>query len=163
MSALCWLKPSLGARMPLLATGSADRTLRIWDPQKGTLAEPASLVQTLYRHTGTVTAIASIQGYILSGSTDCKIHLWRATAKRTALLYPTHEHVRVLATMPAWVTCMTAAPESLHDDGDNDMFVADSDANVIRIAVANGCASHMPTCGWTPALRWSCAVVWSSA
>lgn len=45
VTALCTLRTSSAINMPLVASGSADRTICLWDPKRGTSVEPAVLVQ----------------------------------------------------------------------------------------------------------------------
>eukprot|EP00959_Pyramimonas_sp_CCMP1952_P299762 6269972-Pyramimonas_sp.AAC.1 len=54
---------------------------------------PTLLMQTMTGHGGTVTAVARVGDYLVTGSTDCKIFLWRAEAGREAAFYPWFEHL----------------------------------------------------------------------
>lgn len=82
--------------MPLLLTGSADRCIKVWDPRKGNPIEPSILVQTLYKHTGTVTALVACGDHIVSGSVDRTVRLWKAVDGCRALMYPPLEQVKLL-------------------------------------------------------------------
>lgn len=79
--------------MPLLLTGSADRCIKVWDPKKGNAIEPSILVQTLYRHSGTVTALVVCGDHVISGSTDRTVRLWKVVDGCRALMYPPLEQV----------------------------------------------------------------------
>jgi WD40 repeat protein len=138
VTALCSVPPTASISMQLLASGSADRKIQIWDPKKGSSVDPPALVQTLYRHDGTVTAICNPVGYLVTGGTDCSVHMWRISEDCLTLLYPTFEYIRVLATMPAWVTSISNAPICIQEEKD-ELFVSDSAANVLRIMVSMQC------------------------
>ena len=56
----------------LLASGSDDMTVRLWEVESG------RLMRTLAGHTGTVFALASLPGGLLaSGSGDETVAVWR--------------------------------------------------------------------------------------
>jgi WD40 repeat protein len=135
VTALCSLLPSASIPFHLLASGSADRKVHIWDPKKGSTVDRAALVQTLYRHDGTVTAICNPNGYLITGATDYSVRMWRISEDHETLLYPSFEYIRVLATMPAWVTCITNSSGCIHEEKDG-LFVSDSAANVLQIMVS---------------------------
>ena len=68
-----WVRRSFARlRLTVAATGSADRTCRIWDVQRG------ACVRLLTGHDGAVTSLAiSPDGrYLASGSDDLTIKLW---------------------------------------------------------------------------------------
>ena len=56
----------------LLAGGSGDRTVKLWDVRTGHLA------RTLEGHTGTVTSVAFSpdSAFLISGSNDCAVRIW---------------------------------------------------------------------------------------
>ena len=64
-----------------LASGSRDKTVRLWSPQGHSLA-------TLHHHQGSVTALASLGSTLWSGSRDRHIALW-------------NEHGHLLHSFPA--------------------------------------------------------------
>ena len=58
----------------LLASGSGDKTMRLWEVGGG------RLVPTLTGHTGVVMALAGLPGVLLaSGSEDETVVVWRGT------------------------------------------------------------------------------------
>ena len=74
---------AFGSRDTVIATGSADKTVRLWNGKTG------ELTRTLTRHTEEVTGVAfSRNGRTLaSGSADGTVRLWYV---------PTGEHMRML-------------------------------------------------------------------
>lgn len=156
MTALCSLPPSATIPMQLLASGSADWKVHIWDPKKGSPVDRPALVQTLYRHDGTVTAICNPSGFLITGATDCSVRMWRISEDHKTLLYPSFEYIRVLATMPAWVTCITNSSGCIHE-GKDDLFVSDSAANVLPIMVSMQYALQL-WCSATNSMHWLASV-----
>ena len=56
----------------LLTSGSADNTIKIWDPKTW------ECIQTLEGHTRCVYSVAwNFQGKLASGSVDCRIKIWK--------------------------------------------------------------------------------------
>ena len=155
MTALCCV-PSRGTTATdLVASGSADRKIMVWAPNKGNHVSPAAHIQTLHKHEGTVTALLALDTRFLSGSTDCTVRLW-APQQRGALLHPSFAQVRVLQTMPAWVTSIVSCPPGATPDLAGSIFVADSEANIAR--TRQGAASSGPaTCDKCDALAPRCS------
>lgn len=62
--------------MDLLITGSADRTIKLWEP-KNTKSNPC--FQTIIGHGGTVISMALIQKVqlLVTSSTDKTMRIWR--------------------------------------------------------------------------------------
>ena len=82
----------------LLASGSADCTVRLWDPTTG------ATVQTLERHSNSVRAVAfSPDGMLLaSGSADRTVQLWDPTTGAT---------VQTLEDHSGWVQAVAFSPD----------------------------------------------------
>ena len=70
----------LGADGLLLFSGSADRTIRLWDP--AVKDKSKACVQVLRGHGGTVTALTCVEGVLVSCSTDRTIKVWKAEEGR---------------------------------------------------------------------------------
>lgn len=91
------------SRPGLLVSGSADRSLIVWDPW----STDKLRVQTLVAHEGTVTALCSSKDSLVSGSTDGSVKVWRPQAQRNLLLYPWFAVVQTISTFDCWVTSIT--------------------------------------------------------
>lgn len=66
-------------------TGSADMTIRIWNPKNGTLVQDPKL-HALSAHTGSVNFLVSLDEFLMSASSDRSVVVWRGTnihAKKT--------------------------------------------------------------------------------
>jgi len=70
----------------LLFSGSADRTIKVWDPWVRELKD--SCIQTVVGHGGTINALACGTDCLVSCSNDCTIKVWRPDRDRRILLYP---------------------------------------------------------------------------
>jgi hypothetical protein len=134
VTALCCLHACAAISLPLVASGSADRRICLWFPSRGTYPDTATLVQTIHRHEGTVTALAAHGSMLVSGATDCTVRLWRPAQDRGALRYPQFEQVKLLHTMPSWVSSIALPQSGGPDDAHNTFFVSDSSANALRVA-----------------------------
>lgn len=102
VSAICSVRrddsSDLG-RCGLIVTGSVDMSIKLWDYQGKVTLDPTVCVQTLYGHSGTITALVLKGGYILSSSTDKTIRVWRPGPGREQLMYPWYElQVRLMGT-----------------------------------------------------------------
>lgn len=64
-------------------------------------------MQTVFGHEGTVTALAQVGPYLVSGSTDKTVRLWRAGEGRKAAMYPWFEEHARLGTMDGWVKSLS--------------------------------------------------------
>eukprot|EP00242_Pyramimonas_sp_CCMP2087_P012444 CAMPEP_0198221630 /NCGR_PEP_ID=MMETSP1445-20131203/84479_1 /TAXON_ID=36898 /ORGANISM="Pyramimonas sp., Strain CCMP2087" /LENGTH=623 /DNA_ID=CAMNT_0043899849 /DNA_START=468 /DNA_END=2336 /DNA_ORIENTATION=- len=127
-------RPGSDIQLPLVVTASADASLKVWDPMK--IKEPgmnkeATCAQTLTGHGGTVTAVVRVGDYLISGSTDRKIFLWRAESGREAAFYPWFEHLKTIATCEGWVNSIHYT--NSRNVGDlGAVYAADSTGAVIR-------------------------------
>ena len=77
--------PNFGPK-GLLFTGSADRTIKVWDPYVREMKD--ACIQSIVGHGGTVNAIACGTDCIVSCSNDNTIKVWRPDRDRRILLYP---------------------------------------------------------------------------
>lgn len=158
VSCLACLPPSTNLPMPLLLSGSADRCIKIWNPNRGNAISPSVLVQTLYRHEGTVTVLATCADHIISGSTDNTVRLWRCSENCQALLYPPFEQARILVTMPAWIVSIAVADSVAQHSSDGSLIVGDFDANIKQIYFTISTRLGIKRCGHTDALFPRCNV-----
>ena len=84
----------------LLASASADRTVKLWDVFGRDLAPKQRCVQTLVGHSGSVTALSFLRGSLITASTDGTLRIWRSAADRNLLLYPFFEVVQEIGSVP---------------------------------------------------------------
>ncbi|KAG2492355.1 hypothetical protein HYH03_009303 [Edaphochlamys debaryana] len=116
----------------LIVTGSVDSSIKIWDFQGKVVLDPTVCVQTLYGHSGTVTALVISGDYIVSSSTDGTIKMWRQEEGRGQLVYPWFELQGTVAGMEGWVRCL--AFDSSGDVGDlGAIFAADESGGVTKL------------------------------
>lgn len=80
VKAVC-IYPFAGVRsrgtLNLVASCSADSTIKIWSHDPKTLHSTKPCLQTLYGHTAAVTCIAAVHQYLVSGGADGSVLLWR--------------------------------------------------------------------------------------
>ncbi|KAJ4460010.1 hypothetical protein PAPYR_3720 [Paratrimastix pyriformis] len=105
---LLWLE-----RYSLLMSGSADRTIRAWDPFSPNKPQ-GTVVQTLVGHTGSVFSMADYGMYVFSSSADCTIRVWVASPGRDLLLYPFFSPYVVLRDLSSNPTESPPRPERAH-------------------------------------------------
>lgn len=119
----------LGSEGCLLFSGSADRTVRVWDP----LVRDSSkaLVQTLRGHGGTVTCLAYSSGVLITSSTDKTIRVWKADEGRELLLYPWFSPHQVISDLDGWVNAL-----ALHLGESGTLYMADEIGNLCSFRVA---------------------------
>ncbi|KAK3282643.1 hypothetical protein CYMTET_9628 [Cymbomonas tetramitiformis] len=133
VTCLLALEKGAGATLsPLLLSGSADSTIKLWDPSKVTQKGcEGACVQTLGGHGGTVTEMTRCGDYLLSASTDRTVRLWRTVHSRVATLYPWFELQKTLATCDGWVHSLCY--DITHKVGDmGAIYAADSTGAVAR-------------------------------
>ncbi|KAG6418197.1 hypothetical protein SASPL_120397 [Salvia splendens] len=89
LTSVCNLMPKVDSIADqVVATGSKDRTLRLWEfGEEDTIDQPKKIrsVKILRGHTGAVQSIAGIPSsdMLCSGSWDCTINLWNTSATDT--------------------------------------------------------------------------------
>jgi WD40 repeat protein len=61
----------------LVASCSADTTLKLWTHEPKALHSTKPLLQTLYGHTAAVTCVATVHSFLVSGGADGSVLLWK--------------------------------------------------------------------------------------
>jgi WD40 repeat protein len=114
----------------LLITGSADRSIVIWDVWA---SDPANhCVQRLFGHNGTITALASVaagvtsadSGALLSCSVDGTLRVWIPSKGRRLMLYPWLVLSQQIGPLDCWL---------------NALCVRHSDTTMLHVADSSGC------------------------
>jgi WD40 repeat protein len=104
----------------LVATGSADHSIRLWHLWDDELENPC--IQTLLGHGGTVTGLACAKGRLVSSSVDGTVRVWEAASNRGPLLYPWFSVAQTIRCCgDAWINTMC-----LRDGESLALFVGDS-------------------------------------
>ncbi|KAG2447723.1 hypothetical protein HYH02_007183 [Chlamydomonas schloesseri] len=134
VSAICTPRKGDGelGKAGLIVTGSVDSSIKIWDYQGKVILDPTVCVQTLYGHSGTVTALVILGDYIVSSSTDGSIKMWRQEEGRGQLVYPWFELQATVAGMEGWVRCMAYGSSGAVGDL-GAIFAADESGGVTKV------------------------------
>lgn len=121
--------PELG-KDGLLFSGSADRTIKIWDPWGGSEAQLHSrsdhyCVQTIHGHSGSVTCVQLMSQQhhgLVSSSLDHTIRTWYPADGRGLLLYPWYVPAQTIALASGtWPTSLV-----VREGASSALFVGDS-------------------------------------
>lgn len=105
-----------GKSKGFLISGSTDRTIKIWNLTiNGTSNSGTNLIQTVYGHEGSLSALVDGQdGTILSSSVDGTIRVWSPQIGRHLMSSPFFENILTFRTQqplngtvtPTWFTCL---------------------------------------------------------
>lgn len=109
---------------PLLATGSADRTIRVWDPW--VREQEKACIQTIRGHEGSITALASHRRLLFSCSTDATVKIWQMDDGRELLMYPWYSLHETIADSKCWLSAI--ATHFVGESGE--LYVADTEATL---------------------------------
>ena len=116
----------------LVATGSADGTVRLWKaPAIAHMRQQSGwwCTQTLEGHGGTITSITGAPGLLVTGSTDRSVKLWKAVEGRRATFYPWYDLSKTLSVMGSWVTSLSYS--TTHNVGDlGSLYVGEDSGDV---------------------------------
>ncbi|XXQ32732.1 WD domain, G-beta repeat [Plasmodiophora brassicae] len=104
-------------------SGSADRTIRMWNPWVPETDRPC--IQTLVGHNGTVTSIEYDNGTLISSSTDHTIRVWRPQDERAITTYPWYICTQVVSESGDWVNSLSIRPGDAMT-----LFVGDGKGNL---------------------------------
>ncbi|KAF0699348.1 Aste57867_10064 [Aphanomyces stellatus] len=114
----------------LLFSGSADRTIKVWDPTRPYVDEPC--IQTLNAHGGSVTVVKVAGTTLISCSVDRTIKLWQPDKGRALLLHPWYICTQTLSNGGSWPTAICLRSADL-----SNTYVADSTGGVSVYTTAN--------------------------
>lgn len=116
-------------------SGSADRSIKLWDifdPE-----HPPCLRQTYIGHGGSVTAIefapnmGQHPGYMMSGSTDKTVILWKNAEGREMMQYPFYIKMRVF-DLKTWATSLSFVSTRL---AQGELYIGDSAGKIRRLSL----------------------------
>ncbi|EQC29715.1 hypothetical protein SDRG_12487 [Saprolegnia diclina VS20] len=96
---------ALSDKTGILFSGSADRTIKLWDATS-TASLEAGCVQTLNGHGGTITVLRMAGSTLLSGSLDRTIKVWTRDKDRVLLRHPWFMCMQTLSTGGSWPTAV---------------------------------------------------------
>ncbi|KAH9189549.1 hypothetical protein AeNC1_008471 [Aphanomyces euteiches] len=122
----------------LLFTGSADRTIKVWDPTRAYLDEQC--IQTLNAHGGSITALKVAGTTLVSCSVDRTIKLWQPDKGRALLLHPWYVCTQTVSNGGSWPTSICVRATDL-----SSTYVADSTGTVSVYTTANNRERLDPT------------------
>jgi WD40 repeat protein len=86
----------------LLFSGSADRSIKVWDT--GAKGDKDMCIQTLVGHGGTVSDVKYGDDNLISCSIDKTIKIWQAETGREHLLYPWYTCMQTIENGENWAT-----------------------------------------------------------
>lgn len=101
----------------VIVTGSADRTIKVWDPWAKEVEK--GMVQNITDHGGTVLAIIPFDEgrMLISSGTDMRVKIWAPEEGREMLMYPRFVQVGDLSTscsFTEWVRSLACFGDELY-------------------------------------------------
>jgi len=115
-------------------SGASDRDIKLWDIFD--TEHPPCLRQTFSGHGGSITAIefaplmGQHPGYMITGSTDQKIIVWKNAEGREMMMYPFYIKMRVI-DLKTWPTCLCFLSTTRLAQGD--LYIGDSQGKIKRM------------------------------
>lgn len=96
--------------LDVLITGSADRTIKLWEPKNLKTSSP---FQTIIGHDGTVLDMVYLPKVqlLITSSTDFSMRIWRLDKARALLMYPWFVQSQKISEMDShssvgtWLNC----------------------------------------------------------
>ena len=131
---------SVGTSGGLLFTGSADRTIKVWDIW-GDQQQEETCVQTLVGHGATVTAMVdSGYGSIITCACDCTFRIWQPLAGREMLLHAFFSCTQTVSLAPSgsesWANSMALMGSGINQQWS--LYVGDAVGHISVFQHRNG-------------------------
>uniref|UniRef100_A0A383VUZ7 Uncharacterized protein n=1 Tax=Tetradesmus obliquus TaxID=3088 RepID=A0A383VUZ7_TETOB len=116
----------------LLASCSADTTLKLWTHEPKSLHSTKPLLQTLYGHTAAVTCVAAVHSFLVSGGADGAVLLWKP-ADSGLLAIPQFQLVAKLFSSEHWVLSLSCRLQPSEAGAAQGIFVAVANQPLLRL------------------------------
>lgn len=123
----------------LLFSWSADRTVRVWDPESA--SPDQACAQTLRAHGGTITGLVMAGGFLVTSSTDKTLRVWRPEEGRELMLYPWFNLDKTIHYSDCWINALALNPAA---EG-GALYVGDEQGTLsaYRVTMPHGSGLHL--------------------
>ncbi|WIA31183.1 hypothetical protein OEZ86_001188 [Tetradesmus obliquus] len=139
----------------LLASCSADTTLKLWTHEPKSLHSTKPLLQTLYGHTAAVTCVAAVHSFLVSGGADGAVLLWKP-ADSGLLAIPQFQLVAKLFSSEHWVLSLSCRLQPSEAGAAQGIFVAVANQPLLRLQLDKWAVQQAGRAGSSSQLVQSC-------